>query len=61
MDSQLSEIERFIIFLRASIRREKKFYLPKKAILLDSIDLSKTVVSSRFKINDITYKFFADI
>ena len=39
-------------------RCEKKFCSSKEAILLDSVDLSKIVVSSRFKINDITYKFF---
>ena len=35
-----------------------KFYSSKEAILLDSVDLSKIVVSSRYKINDKTYKFF---
>ena len=37
---------------------KKKFYSSKEAILLDSVDLSKIVVSSRCKINDTTYKFF---
>ena len=37
---------------------KKKFYSSKKAILLDSIDLSKIVVSSRWKFNDTTYKYF---
>ena len=37
---------------------KKKFYSSKKAILLDSIDLSKIVVSSKWKLNDITYKHF---
>ena len=37
---------------------KKKFYSSKEAILLDSVDLSKIVVSSRYKINDTTYKFF---
>ena len=37
---------------------KKKFYSSKKAILLDSVDLSKIVVSSRWKLNDITYKYF---
>ena len=37
---------------------KKKFYSSKEAILLDSIDLSKIVVSSRWKLNDITYKYF---
>ena len=36
----------------------KKFYSSKEAILLDSIDLSKIVVSSRWKLNDKTYKYF---
>ena len=40
---------------------KKKIYSSKEAILLDSVDLSKIVVSSRYKINDTTYKFFADI
>ena len=35
-----------------------KFYSSKEAILLDSVDLSKIVVSSRYKVNDKTYKFF---
>ena len=37
---------------------KKKLYSSKDAILLDSVDLSKIVVSSRYKINDTTYKFF---
>ena len=37
---------------------KKKFYSSKEAILLDSVDLSEIVVSSRYKINDTTYKFF---
>ena len=37
---------------------KKKFYSSKKAILLDSADLSKIVVSSRRKLNDTTYKYF---
>ena len=36
----------------------KKFYSSKEAILLDSVDLSKIVVSSRWKLNDTTYKYF---
>ena len=36
----------------------KKFCSSKEAILLDSEDLSKIVVSSRWKLNDITYKYF---
>ena len=36
----------------------KKFYSSKKAILLDSVDLSKIVISSRWKLNDKTYKYF---
>ena len=37
---------------------KKKFYSSKEAILLDSVDLSKMVVSSRWKLNDTTYKYF---
>ena len=36
---------------------KKEFYLPKQAILLDSVDLNKIVVSSKCKINDTTYKY----
>ena len=36
----------------------KKFYSSKEAILLDSVDLSKIVVSSRWKLNDTPYKYF---
>ena len=36
----------------------KKFDSSKEAILLDSVDLSKIVVSSRWTINDTTYKYF---
>ena len=36
---------------------KKKFYSSKEAILLDSVDLSKIVVSNRYKINYTTYKF----
>ena len=35
---------------------KKEFYLSKQAISLDSIDLSKIVVSNKWKINDTTYK-----
>ena len=37
---------------------DKKTYSSKEAILLDSVDLSKIVVSSRWKLNDTTYKYF---
>ena len=37
---------------------KKEFYLSKQAILLDSVDLSKIVVSSKWKINDTKYKYF---
>ena len=37
---------------------KKKFYSSKEAILLDSVDLSIIVVSSRWKLNDTTYKYF---
>ena len=36
---------------------KKNFYSSKEAILLDSVDLSKIVVSSRWKLNDTTYKY----
>ena len=36
----------------------KKFYSSKEAILLDSVDFSKIVVSSRWKLNDTTYEYF---
>ena len=36
---------------------KKTFYSSKEAILLDSVDLSKIVVSSKWKLNDTTYKF----
>ena len=39
---------------------KKKFYSPKEAILLDSVDLSKIVVSSRWKLNNTTYKYFCE-
>ena len=35
---------------------KKKFYSSKQAISLDSVDLSKIVVSKKWKINDTTYK-----
>ena len=37
---------------------KKKFYSSKEAILLDSVDLSKIVVSSRWRLNDTIYKYF---
>ena len=37
---------------------KKKFYPSKEAVFLDSIDLSKIVVSSKWKINDTIYKYF---
>ena len=37
---------------------KKKFYSSKEAILLDSVDLSKIFVASRWKLNDTTYKHF---
>ena len=37
---------------------KKAFYSSKEAILLDSIDLSKIVVSSSWKLNYTTYKYF---
>ena len=37
---------------------KKEFYLSKQAILLNSVDLSKKVVSSKWKISDAKYKYF---
>ena len=37
---------------------KKEFYSSKQAILLDSVDLSKVIVSSRWKISDTKYKYF---
>ena len=37
---------------------KKKFYSSKEAIFLDSIDLSKIVVSIKWKINDTICKYF---
>ena len=36
---------------------KKEFYSSKQAILLDSIDLDKIVVPSKWKINETTYKY----
>ena len=36
---------------------KKEFYLSKQAILLDSVDLDKIVFSSKWKINETTYKY----
>ena len=43
---------------RAKKVDKKKFYSSKETILLDSVDLSKIVVSCRWKLNDTTYKYF---
>ena len=37
---------------------KKTFYSSKEPILLDSVNLSKIVVSSKWKLNDTTYKYF---
>ena len=37
---------------------KKTFYSSKEAILLDSVDWSKIVVSSKWKLNDTTFKHF---
>ena len=37
---------------------KKEFYLSKQAIFLNSVDLSKIVVSSKCKISDTKYKYF---
>ena len=39
---------------------KKKFYSSKQANLLDSVDLSKIVVSNKWKINDATYKYLCE-
>ena len=36
---------------------KKEFYSSKQAILLDSVDLNKIVVSNKWQINDTTYKY----
>ena len=36
---------------------KKKFYSSKRAISLYSVDLTKIVVSKKWKINDTTYKY----
>ena len=37
---------------------KKKFYSSKEVFSLDSVDLSKIVLSSRWKLNNTTYKYF---
>ena len=37
---------------------KKEFYSFEEAILLDSVDLSKIVISKKWKIDDKTYKYF---
>ena len=37
---------------------KKEFYLSKQVILLNSVDLSKIFVSSKWKISDTKYKYF---
>ena len=37
---------------------KKEFYLSKQAISLNSVDLSKIAVSSKWKINNAKYKYF---
>ena len=39
---------------------KKEFYLSKQAISLDSVDLSKIVVSNKWKIIDTTYKYLCE-
>ena len=39
---------------------KKEFYSSKQAISLDSIDLDKIVVSSKWKINETTYKYLCE-
>ena len=38
---------------------KKEFYSSKQAISLDSVDLDKIVVSSKWKINETTYKYLS--
>ena len=38
---------------------KKEFYSSKQAVLLDSIDLNKIIVSSKWKISDTKYKYFS--
>ena len=37
---------------------KKEFFSSKEAIFLDSVDLSKIIVSSKWKISDTKYKYF---
>ena len=37
---------------------EKEFYSSKEDFFLDFVDLSKIIVSSKWKIGDIKYKYF---
>ena len=39
---------------------KKEFYSSKQAISLDSVDLNKIVVSSKWKINETTYKYLCE-
>ena len=39
---------------------KKKFYSSKQAIPLDSVNLDKIVVSSKWKINETTYKYLCE-
>ena len=40
---------------------EKEFYSSKQAISLDSVELSKIVVTNKWKINDATYNIYVGI
>ena len=40
---------------------KKEFYSSKEAIFLDSVDLSKIIVLSKWKISDKNINIFADI
>ena len=46
-----------IIKFRDKEINRKEFYSSKQAIPLDSVDLDKIVVSSKWKINDTTYRY----
>ena len=39
---------------------EKELFSSKQATSLDSVDLSKIVVSNKWKINDTTYKYLCE-
>ena len=48
---------RKIKFGDKEVKKKKEFYSSKQAISLDSVDLNKTVVSKKWKINETTCKY----